>query len=133
MKDREVVTCPKLKAKKLKQKEKRDEDKRDRAIKNFYKPINNNTTTIKVKPSAFAAIHFHTKDEQVEAAIILQSNVRRCIAQAQLFNLRKRRKQGEKEVAEIKAQNPQKKQSRKQRNKKRAGTEKVYFEAPTDC
>ena len=133
MKDREVIICPKLKAKKQKEKQKREQERRDRAINNFYNPTTNKAAPIKVKQSAFAAIHFHTEDEQVEAATILQSHVRRCIAQAQLFDLRKRRAKVEREVAEIKAQNPPKKQSRKQRNKKRTQTEKVYFEAPTDC
>tara|TARA_Y100001978_G_C23538749_1_gene358686 strand:- start:175 stop:579 length:405 start_codon:yes stop_codon:yes gene_type:complete len=134
MKNREEITCPKLKAKKKKEKEKREQERRDRAINNFYKPNTNKKAPIKVKQSAFSAIHLHTEEEQDEAATLLQSHVRRCIAQAQLFDLRKRREQALKEIAEIKAQNPPKKQSRKQRiKKKRTQTEKVYFEAPTDC
>lgn len=136
MRDREVIICPKLKLKKQKEKQKRDQEKRDRAIKNFYNPTTNNTSPIKVKKSAFGAIHIHTEDEQVEAATILQKNVRRCIAQAKLYDLQRNKREnlleGEAEIKRIKEQTT-KKQSRKQRNKKRTQTEKVYFEAPIDC
>lgn len=136
MRDREVIICPKLKLKKQKEREKREQQKRDQAIKNFYNPTTNKTAPIKVKRSVFAAIHIHTEDEQTEAATILQRNVRRCIAQAKLNNLqrikRKNLAEGEAEIKRIKEQTP-KKQSRKQRNKKKTPTEKVYFEAPIDC
>ena len=136
MRDREVIICPKLKLKKQKEKQKRDQEKRDQAIKNFYNSTTNKTAPIKVKRSAFAAIHYHTEEEQAEAATILQRNVRRCIAQAKLNNLQRIKRQnlveGETEIKRIKEQTT-KKQSRKQRNKKRTQTEKVYFEAPIDC
>lgn len=136
MRDREVIICPKLKLKKQKEKQKRDQEKREQAIKNFHNPSTNKTAPIKVKRSAFAAIHYHTEDEQAEAATVLQRNVRRCIAQAKLHNLQRNKRQnlaeGEAEIKRIKEQST-KKQSRKQRNKKRTQTEKVYFEAPIDC
>ena len=136
MRDREVIICPKLKAKKQKEKLKREQEKRDQAMKNFYKPTTNKTTPLKVKKSSFAVLNIHTEDEQVEAAIMLQTHVRRCIAQAKLYDLRRDKQkiqaEGEAEIKRIKEQTT-KKQSRKQRNKKRTPTEKVYFEAPIDC
>lgn len=123
MKDREVIICPKLKAKKQKEKQKREEEKRARAIKNF-----NTTTTVKPAPiktqSAFSGARFLLdQEERIEAATTIQKNVRRCIAEAKVRNLIK-----------TNAEEKQRKRAnkgKKGKKKNRGPTEKVYFEEPT--
>ena len=123
MKDREVIICPKLKAKKQKEKKKRDEEKRARAIKNF-----NSTTTVKPAPikteSAFSGARFLLdQEERIEAATLIQKNVRRCIAEHKCRRLRV-------EIEEIKARKKANK-GKKGKKKNRILSEKVYFEEPT--
>ena len=126
VKDREVIICPKLKAKKHKEKQQREQQKADRAIKNFTNPTTNKTAPVKHASTSFAGMGLlMDQTEQNDAATQIQKIVRRCIAEAKVRHMLK-----------TKDQEKQRKKSnkgKKGKKKNRGPTEKVYFETPTDC
>ena len=126
MKDGEVIICPKLKAKKQKEKQKREQEKRDRALNNFYNPTTNKTAPVKHAQTSFAGMGLlMDQNEQNEAATQIQKIVRGCIAMAKVRYMLKTKEQEK--------QRKKSNKGKKGKKKNRGPSEKVYFEAPTDC
>ena len=93
MKDREVIICPKLKAKKQKEKQKREQERHERAINNFYNPYMH-ARGVKHAQTSFAGMRLlMDQNEQNEAATQIQKIVRRCIAEAKVRYMLKTKEQ----------------------------------------
>jgi hypothetical protein len=111
MKDREMITCPKLRAKKLREKEERNANRKKQSLNKFTPK----TTPVEHATTAFAGMAtMMDENDRVEAATQIQKIVRRCIAECKV-----------KQMLQEKA----KKKANKGK-KKRKQTEKVFYCEP---
>ena len=111
MKDREMIICPKLKAKKQKEKQERDANRKNRSLNNFTPK----TTAVKLATTGFAGMACLIEaDDRDEAATQIQKIVRRCIAECKVKQMLK---------------DKERKKANKGK-KKRKQTEKVFYSEP---
>ncbi len=111
MKNGEMITCPKLRAKKQREKQERNANRKKQALNNFTPK----TTAIELATTGFAgAAALMDEEERNDAATQIQKIVRRCIAECNF-----------KQMLQEKA----KKKANKGK-KKRKQTEKVYYCEP---
>ncbi len=111
MKDREMITCPKLRAKKQREKQERNTNRKKQSLNNFYPK----STPIEHANTSFAGMAaLMDADDRDEAATQIQKIVRRCIAECKVAEMRREK---------------EKKRANKGK-KKRKQTEKVFYCEP---